>query len=302
MRLLQVHADGSFSLVDYVGKSVPQYAILSHTWGADHEELTFKDLRKDRGHDKAGYQKLVFCSKQAIKDGLGFFWVDTCCIDKSSSAELSEAINSMYQWYHKAARCYVYLSDVSTADPSQVDQSFRTSRWFSRGWTLQELLAPTSVEFFSHEGNRLGDRESLIAQITEVTQIPIEALQGKSLSQFSINTRMSWSRTRETKREEDAAYCLLGIFDVSMSLIYGEGRTKAFHRLEKEIKESVHIPPPTTDRLSKRARHNSIILDIPDDHPNHTIPTGSTNYFGSPSTELEIHGKGTIAFLHNMRS
>lgn len=278
MRLLQVQADGSFNLVNYVGESIPPYAILSHTWGADDDEVTFKDLRKNRGKVKPGYRKLSFCGKQAIDNGLKFFWIDTCCIDKSSSAELSEAINSMFQWYHKAARCYVYLSDVSTADLCQIDRSLKKSKWFTRGWTLQELLAPTSVEFFSYEGNRLGDRESLMLPITEVTGIPVEALQGISLSRFSVDARMSWLGTRETKREEDAAYCLLGIFDVSMSPIYGEGRSKAFHRLEREVRESVYVrsssqnpfsEPPKRDHGSLHFSDNPGFvgrLDIPNPH------------------------------------
>jgi hypothetical protein len=240
MRLLQREADGHFSLAEFVGRSIPQYAILSHTWGPDNEEVTFKDLRKGVGKSKVGYQKLVFCSKQAASDGLDFFWVDTCCIDKSSSAELQEAINSMYKWYYKATKCYVYLSDVATASLSQMDQSFEKSRWFTRGWTLQELLAPTSVAFFSREGDRLGDRDSLMPQITKVTGIPHKALQlhGSPLSQFSVEARMSWLGERETKREEDAAYCLLGLFDVHMPLLYGEGREKAFNRLREEINKT----------------------------------------------------------------
>src|ERR1700679_4052223 len=112
MRLLRLKDGGELSLVEFVGKNIPRYAILSHTWGVDYEEVTFKDLMDGAGKNKAGYRKIRFCEKQAADDGLQFFWVDTCCIDKSSSAELSEAINSMLHWYRDAAKCYVYLPDV----------------------------------------------------------------------------------------------------------------------------------------------------------------------------------------------
>jgi len=246
MRLLRLEDDGEFSLVEYFGKNIPQYAILSHTWGADDEEVTFRDLTEGMGKNKAGYRKLTFCGKQAVKDRLQFFWVDTCCIDKSSSAELSEAINSMFRWYHDAAKCYVYLSDVSVGNSTESDlppqawkEAFQRSKWFTRGWTLQELLAPTFVEFFSIEGERLGSRISLLEEIHNITGIPFRALQGSSLSHFSIEERMSWARRRQTKREEDAAYSLLGICEVSLPLIYGEGWDRAFIRLQKEIKDSL---------------------------------------------------------------
>ena len=238
MRLLQLEDNSEFSLVEFVGKNIPRYAVLSHTWGADDEEATFKDLVDGVGKSKSGYDKIRFCGKQAAKDDLQFFWVDTCCIDKSSSAELSEAINSMFRWYQDAAKCYVYLSDVSIGNSARNDQSFQKSRWFNRGWTLQELVAPISVEFFSAEGERLGDKGSLVQKIAEITGISVQALQGHPLSQFSIDERMSWAERRETKREEDAAYSLLGIFDIHMPLIYGEGRKKAFIRLQKEIVQS----------------------------------------------------------------
>jgi hypothetical protein len=162
MRLLQIEADGAFSLGEYVGRDIPRYAILSHRWGLDHEEVTFRDFVEGTGKSKAGYRKLTFCGKQAANDGLRFFWIDTCCIDKASSAELSEAINSMFHWYQDAAKCYVYLSDVSTSDFARNEQSFQGSSWFKRGWTLQELVAPMSVEFFSSDGDYIGDKSSMV--------------------------------------------------------------------------------------------------------------------------------------------
>lgn len=247
MRLLQLEDDGEFSLVNFSSRDIPQYAILSHTWGADHEEVTFRDLEKRTGTSKAGYCKLTFCANQALHDNLQFFWVDTCCIDKSSSAELSEAINSMFRWYQDAARCYVYLPDVSVDDcvgddkcSQKWETAFKTSKWFTRGWTLQELLAPKSVEFFSKEGWRLGDKRSLQQNIHEITGINVKALRGSPLSRFSVEERLSWAAERKTKHEEDAAYALLGIFDVHMSLRYGERRRNAFERLRKKVDKPLH--------------------------------------------------------------
>jgi len=195
---------------------------------------------------KSGYDKIRFCGEQARHDGLQYFWIDTCCIDKSSSTELQEAINSMYRWYRDAAKCYVYLADVprlaldADVNSSQLpwESSFRKSRWFTRGWTLQELVAPASVEFFSKEGEQLGNKRSLERYIHEVTGIPVKTLRGSSLSDFSVPERMSWAEKRETTRKEDKAYSLLGIFDVYMPLIYGEGRENAFKRLRDEIDKS----------------------------------------------------------------
>lgn len=188
MRLLEANADGSFSLTTFPANKTPRYAILSHTWEADSQEVTFQDLMNGVGRSKNGYRKIQFCGEQAKRDGLRCFWVDSCCIDKSNLTELSTAINSMFRWYHNAAICYVYLSDVSTDKLS----TFKRSRWFTRGWTLQELLAPRSIESFSRDRTRLGDRDSLEHQIHEVTGIAVQALRGSPLSQFSINERMSW--------------------------------------------------------------------------------------------------------------
>jgi hypothetical protein len=243
MHLLRVESDGKFSLIRFIGDEIPCYAILSHTWQADNEDVTFKDLTDGIGSSKIGYSKIRFCREQAERDGLQYFWVDSCCIDKSSNEELSEAINSMFRWYQNAAKCYVYLSDVSTADIHQPDQpcqlpyrsALGQSRWFTRGWTLLELLAPLSVEFFSHEGQRLGDKESLELQIHEITGIAVAAIQGRPLSQFSVTERLSWAEKRETTIEEDKAYSLLGIFDIQLPLIYGEGAKNAFIRLQQEI-------------------------------------------------------------------
>jgi hypothetical protein len=196
------------------------------------------------GDNKRGLQKLQFCGNQAKADDIHYFWVDTCCIDKSNSTELQTAINSMFRWYQNASRCYVYLSDVSvhTQDGQfrhgEWESAFRNSRWFTRGWTLQELLAPKVVDFFSYNRIRLGDKRSLEQQIHEITGIAVEALQGRHLGEFSVDDRLQWREARQTAEEEDKAYCLLGIFDVSMPLVYGEGHAKAMKRLLREIEES----------------------------------------------------------------
>lgn len=266
MRLLKLEKDREPSLTEFFGNDIPRYAILSHTWGSDHEEVTLKDLAEGTGISKPGYEKIRFCMKQVASDSLQYFWVDTCCIDKSSSAELSEAINSMFRWYHQAAKCYVYLSDVSMdavgnhlPSARTWEAAFRDSRWFTRGWTLQELLAPPCVEFYSAEGEKLGDKTSMVREIHKITGINVLALQGSALSAFSVDERMSWAEGRKTKREEDAAYSLLGIFDIYMPLIYGEGREKAFIRLRREIEQSKdgwHTRPQNT-RSDPRSQGNS---------------------------------------------
>jgi hypothetical protein len=132
--LLKINYDGNFSLTRFTPNDTLPYAILSHTGEVDNQELTFQEMSTGTGRSKAGYKKIQFCGHQAKKDGLKYFWVDSCCIDKTSSAELSEAINSMFRWYHNAHRCYAYLSDVS--NNVDRDSALRQSRWFTRGWTL----------------------------------------------------------------------------------------------------------------------------------------------------------------------
>ncbi|TVY78253.1 Vegetative incompatibility protein HET-E-1 [Lachnellula suecica] len=247
MRLLQYNSDGDFSLTEFFDKAIPHYAILSHRWGT--EEVTFEDLQKGIGTNKAGYEKLRFCGEQARDDGLKHFWVDTCCIDKSSSTELAEALNSMYRWYRDAAKCYVYLLDVSalkreagnTSTEHTWGSAFRDSEWFIRGWTLQELLAPRAVQFFSQQGKRLGDKGSLKRHIHEITGIPVLALEGAPLSQFGVEERFSWAENRQTTRPEDKAYSLLGIFGIHLLPIYGEGKEHAFRRLRKKIQKSLTV-------------------------------------------------------------
>ncbi|KAK3953026.1 hypothetical protein QBC32DRAFT_128536, partial [Pseudoneurospora amorphoporcata] len=239
MRLLERNDTGGIRLTENLpNNKIPPYAILSHTWGP--EEVLFRDMTDGTGKNKASYAKIRFCGDQAWRDGLKFFWVDTCCIDKSDSAELQHALNSMFHWYRSAVKCYVYLADVSTHqhnDGPSWQPAFRESRWFSRGWTLQELIAPTIVEFFSKEGERLGDKKSLEQEIHEITGIPQKAFQGVPLSDFSVAERMRWIEKRDTQYEEDKVYSLFGIFDVHIPVLYGEGRQKALKRLQDKVHE-----------------------------------------------------------------
>jgi hypothetical protein len=215
--------------------ATPPYSILSHTW--EQQEVSFQAISNiDSASGLAGFSKIKACCQQALADGYEWVWVDTCCIDKSSSAELSEAINSMFRWYKEAAICYGYLADVPSDDDLPASGSaFSKSRWFKRGWTLQELIAPKEVVFFSREWTRLGRRSDLSSLISEVTKIDFQMLQNSNnVLQSSIAQRMSWASRRETTRLEDIAYCLMGLFGVNMPLLYGEGE-KAFIRLQEEI-------------------------------------------------------------------
>ncbi|KAF2749610.1 HET-domain-containing protein, partial [Sporormia fimetaria CBS 119925] len=268
MRLLyyreDYREDGELSITDKLAtNAIPPYAILSHTWGAEDEEVTFDDLADNAGRDKPGYKKIQLCGEQAKRDGLQFFWVDTCCINKANKAELSQAIRSMFRWYRNAKKCYVYLEDVSIKKVKHVNTlseltwkpAFSSSRWFTRGWTLQELLAPTGVEFFSRDWHKLGDRLSLKAHIHETTTIPYDVLEGASLSNSSIDERLRWAQNRETTLKEDAAYCLAGIFDVDMAPVYGEGIEQAFRRLHNKIqsrKDCLRDLRPTDPRIDKK--------------------------------------------------
>ncbi|PQE33503.1 hypothetical protein CJF32_00003387 [Rutstroemia sp. NJR-2017a WRK4] len=242
MRLLEIKSPGEFSLIQVAAHNTPPYAILSHTW--TDQEVTYQDLISGAGKSKSGYEKIEFCGEQAARDGLRYFWVDTCCIDKSDPAELSKAINSMFRWYRNAKKCYVYLTDVSTPDDDEYihanqsmwEAAFRSSRWFTRGWTLQELIAPAEVEFFSQERKLLGDKKSLEKPIYEITRIPFQALRGNPFSDFSIAERKRWVAQRQTTEEEDLVYCLLGLCEVSMPAIYGEGKETALKRLEMTVK------------------------------------------------------------------
>lgn len=199
-----------------------------HRW--QNDEVSLQHVLDGSALRKRGYAKLERCCKLALQDNLAYVWIDTCCIDKSSSAELTEAINSMYTFYQRATVCYAYLFDVEMEGAEDLSDS----AWWTRGWTLQELIAPSRVEFYNSSWNFVGRKDSMNTKISAITGIDITALLGEDLEHFSIAKRMSWASKRTTTRVEDMAYCLLGIFGVNMPLLYGEGQ-KAFIRLQEEI-------------------------------------------------------------------
>jgi hypothetical protein len=272
---------------------IPHYAILSHTW--NEEEVTYYDIANRaelaRVSKKRGYKKLMGFCEEAARQGFKWVWIDACCIDKTSSAELSEAINSMFFWYRDAVVCYVYLVDfIASSDPEFAVSGGR-SRWFTRGWTLQELLAPENVVFYDHNWKDCGTKQSLAGIIANITKIDQRLLSGEArMNEYSVAQKMSWASLRETTRVEDMAYSLLGIFEINMPLLYGEG-LKSFTRLQEEIIKS------TTDqtvfawrmRLDTGSEQNfsrGILASSPADFRNSgrivqagsRIPQSSSNY------------------------
>lgn len=230
--------ESSLTLEEYVGNDCPSYAILSHCWGSPQDEVSYAELLSPSPavRAKSGYRKIWSCMLKAEEDGFTYIWVDTCCINKDSSAELSEGINSMFSWYQNATVCYAYLEDVRSSyeDPHAISSLFHYSRWFTRGWTLQELIAPPSVVFVAKNWAEIGTKASITALVEEITGIDKTVLLNKGFEKVSIAERMSWASNRRTTRVEDQAYSLLGLFNINMPTIYGEG-TAAFWRLQNEI-------------------------------------------------------------------
>lgn len=231
MRVLKassIAASEGLSFVDLNPHDAEPYAILSHTWGKG--EVLFEHVMSGTSASMPAYPKVVYACQQALDDGYEYVWIDTCCIEKNSSAELSEAINSMFVWYRDSSVCYAYLPDYGDGN-----NSFEESRWFTRGFTLQELIAPSNVVFYGAGWVLIGTKRSLRSVISRVTRVGETILSGERLIETaSIANRMGWASDRVTSRTEDVAYCLMGIFDVNMPLLYGEG-TKAFVRLQEEI-------------------------------------------------------------------
>jgi hypothetical protein len=266
MRLINT---ATLQLEEFFDKDIPKYGILSHTWQQNEVTLVDYDQRIHRKRKRIADEavtKIRSCCRQAAEDGHGYVWIDTCCIDKKSSAELSEAINSMFRWYRDTQMCYVYFSDV-TKQPSweATADLMRKARWFTRGWTLQELLAPWYIKFYDCNWDFLGGRWRRVEDggkhcfsspwhpfvrgtlqgdrtfpglLADITNIDIGVLRTTaSIDHTSVARRMSWAAHRVTTRKEDMAYCLLGLFDVNMPLLYGEG-DKAFARLQAAIMAS----------------------------------------------------------------
>jgi Heterokaryon incompatibility protein (HET) len=249
MRLLNTK---SLKFSEFFDSNVPRYVILSHRWG--DREVTLQAFREQRiksdsvnqfrtcfqqlQHREPSLWKIIGACQVAESRSFEWIWIDVCCVDKSSSVELSEAMNSMFRWYAEAAECYAYLKDV---EEGSNDRIFEKSEWHTRGWTLQELLAPIELNFFECHWNPIGSRSELADKISNATGIDIGYLRGDDFHhvrgdffQASVAKRMSWLARRQTSRIEDIAYCMLGIFDVNMPVLYGEGK-KAFMRLQLEI-------------------------------------------------------------------
>ena len=228
----------------YVANEVPDYVILSHRWST--EEVTFADLRKAPLSDlqsstrrMKGFAKIQGACELARLNGYEWIWIDSCCIDKSSSAELQEAVNSMWRYYEESNICYAYLADIPDSEAGWSDETFVTSEWFTRGWTLQELIAPASVEFYAKNWKPIGTKFERYECIAKTTSIDEDILvHNRALDLYNGAQRLSWAAHRKVTREEDAAYSLLGLFDVNLPLLYGEGREKAFVRLQKAIYDS----------------------------------------------------------------
>ena len=252
-------------LEEFSANQIPAYAILSHTW--EQQEVLFGDIQRHTAESKTtAWRKVQATCQQAMKDGIEYVWIDSCCIDKSSSAELSETINSMYAYYDKAAICYAYLADVPVdVDPNKRGSAFEHSRWFRRGWTLQELLAPSEMVFFTRNWVDFGTKRTLCNALSRITRVDEEILmRQRSLSSVSVARRMAWAAHRETTRPEDIAYCLMGIFSVNMPMLYGEGE-KAFIRLQEEImrQSDDHSIFAWVDRDVKPSILHGLLADSP---------------------------------------
>ena len=244
MRLIDV---GTLQLEETTDGGNTPYAVLSHTWRQPSEggEVKFHDFQRASSSGEpistgsldnhGGFQKVKGICEKAASHGLKHAWADTCCIDQTSPAELSRSINSMFRWYKESTECLVYLADVTKSnndDESWITQ-FRASRWFERGWTLQELIAPSTVIFYDCNWTRLGTRDELHSIISEISAIPRVILTDgvAVLPMLCVAQKMALAARRQTTAPEDASYCLLGLFDVNMPLVYGEGSERAFRRL-----------------------------------------------------------------------
>lgn len=258
-------------LVEFVGLDVPPYAILSHTW-VSGQEVTFQEMRSSAGLDpmalsKSGWEKIGKTCHQTARDGLKYAWVDTCCIDKSSSAELSEAINSMFRWYKRATICYVFLSDLAhfgrPENAEELQATIKHCRWFTRSWTLQELIAPVHINFYDGDWKFCFTKELASEALSQITGINCDVLKYKmDLPDVSVAQKMSWAATRQATRIEDVAYSLLGIFGLNMPMLYGE-EERAFLRLQAEIISS--CPDSTILAWKHRLETSENISEDPDD-------------------------------------
>jgi hypothetical protein len=233
MRLLNI---GTFRFEEF-NADLPRYAILSHRW--ELEEVSFDEFYNPATRQKKGYRKIWGFCQQASSQGYHYAWVDTSCIDKKNFTELAEAVNSMFSWYKNSSMCMTYLSDFRLRpgmNQEQFESELGKSQWFKRGWTLQELIAPANVEFYDSNWRYFGTKRDLAGVIAKITGISEALLWGKrDLKKFSCAQKMSWAANRRTTRPEDRTYSLLGLFGVSLPLIYDGDGSKAFKRLQEEI-------------------------------------------------------------------
>ncbi|KAI6155055.1 heterokaryon incompatibility protein-domain-containing protein, partial [Pisolithus tinctorius] len=214
------------------------YITLSHCWGEG--EPLLRDIEGRVIYDmpvRAGFRKLqAFCAVARELDYL-WAWSDTCCIDKHSSAELQETIASMFAWYRHSALTIVYLSDISETG------SLGNSEWFRRGWTLQELLAPQTVLFYTQNWSLYKDLTpsnhktdvAVLEELERVTGIETRFLTNFSPGLDDARSRLQWAALRHTTRPEDIAYSLFGIFNLHLPVLYGEPAENALGRLLSEI-------------------------------------------------------------------
>ena len=214
------------------------YIILSHVWMANEIEYenmeNFQKICVSPFYEKSATKIVGACQKVLVYDKgeVVHLWMDTVCINKKDPAEVSASINSMYRWYKGAKACFAYLDDF----PTDGVEIFTQSRWFDRGWTLQELVAPKNVVFYDKHWKEIGSKETLHKQLEKRTKINTRTLlEPGAVNHASISERMSWYAGRKVTVPEDTAYCLLGLFGVTMPLLYGEGQERAFHRLQEEI-------------------------------------------------------------------
>lgn len=276
-----------------------QYAILSHRWGSNEDEVSYQEMTSDKDiSQKKGYVKIrEFCSI-ALQSGYRYGWCDTCCINKGNSSELAESINSMFMWYKMSSLCVVYLADVPTVQ-------FEDSEWFTRGWTLQELIAPRTLSFYNGHWEFVGTKLNLLGILSSKTCVPSNVL-GNLVEPYtcSVAQRMSWAAHRVTQRVEDRAYSLLGLFEINMPMIYGE-REKSFLRLQQNIarqSKDESLFAWTLDASKDSVDYSSIFATTPSAfwQCRNTISTpGSTGFTeanGELAITLEVHRRSPGIF------
>ncbi|CAM1503688.1 Fc.00g012790.m01.CDS01 [Cosmosporella sp. VM-42] len=320
MRLLEVV---TLELKEFSDDAIPEYAILSHTWNAKEEELSFADIASWKAGGqwpegvtaKKGFPKMRRAAEVAMKRGYNYIWIDTCCINKDSSQELQTAINAMYKWYKESAVCYIYLEDfewVAEEDDFEYVESlenkglpweerFKKSRWFTRGWTLQELIAPKQRVFFDKYWTDIGPfvRNGRLEEVIEDrTGVPRRVLANqKTLASINIATKMRWAADRQTSRGEDIAYSLLGIFDVNMPLMYGQGGKTAFLRLQEEIIKRSEDETIFAWNGPKKGRYGLLA-----ESPSWFVDCEGMKNFGTQRAPWTQSNKGLHVSLHTMRS